>query len=467
MNCLMDRFALKVSVRDGGDAARMAPELAAALGVHQDRPLDLRFGLRKAEAPLEISRDLPTDQLLLPHTVAAQLSITGPLQVSAMPAGSRAVALGPLVALLISQAKLAALLEGKMDSIYCRYAAYAREAGGLLLFLTVDGLDAGSLTARGHVHPGHKGGACAWAAVEMPFPGILYDRCFGYAGREEAAKAREIARQAGATVINRPVKITKLQAFGVLEQYPELAPHLPYTALVTPSALTDAMARYEDLYLKPDALYKGKGVYRLTRQGGQWLLKSREEWGNWEQRFTSADELTVRLEGLLPPEDRYLMQEGLPLATYMGNRFDFRSLVQRDGRGRWVVSGMVARVAPDGSVITSPRSGGQVATAEQVLRHAFPEHWRAVLSDLEESSILLADRVDRHLGPCAELGLDVGVVRDGAVKLIEVNGKPLRVSLSRLGDPLVEERIHRYPIHFAAHLDLRGERDASGHPEGD
>ena len=41
---------------------------------------------------------------------------------------------------------------------------------------------------------------------------------------------------------------------------------------------------------------------------------------------------------------------------------------------------------------------------------------------------------------------------------IEVNGRPLMVSLQRLRDPLAAERINRYPVHYAAWLETGGDR---------
>lgn len=379
-----------------------------------------------------------------------------PVQVSICRPQAWEVALGPLVGLLISRAKLAAVLAGLVDTVYCRYAAYAREAGAILCFFTVDGLDPAGASVRGYqLHPG-AGGAWDWVETDFPLPRVVYDRCFGKEGRAEAARLRELAPTLGMAVVNHMVKITKLQAFTVLTKYSELARHLPFTAPLTPETLAGALEAHDDLYLKPDALYKGMGVYRLTRQAGDWLLGSRADGGTEHRLLPDREALMKTLGTLLAPGTNYLIQEGLPLATYLGNRFDFRSLVQKDGLGDWTVTGIVARIAPDGSPITSPRSGGCTAPAARVLQHAFPDRWKAVLTDLERVSVDLARRVDRQLGPCAELGLDLGVVADGTVRLVEVNGKPLKVSLQRLNDPLVTERIYRYPIHFACYLDISG-----------
>ena len=72
--------------------------------------------------------------------------------------------------------------------------------------------------------------------------------------------------------------------------------------------------------------------------------------------------------------------------------------------------------------------------------------------------LAVAGAIDAALGPVYELGIDLGVLQDGTVRLIEVNGMPLKVSLQRLGDPWSEQRIWRVPVHYAAWLDIGGNR---------
>jgi hypothetical protein len=398
---------------------------------------------------------------------AETLCLHGDMQLAASRTATGGLVLGPLVTLLLSRFKLQEVLAGRRDTVYCRYADYAREAGALLLFLSEDGLDPAAGTASGYLHhcDGTKG--CAWIPMQCPLPTVIYDRCFGIEGRAEAGRVRAIAEAAGILVLNHLPKITKLQAFAALAPYPDLAPHLPFTAPLTGESLSEALARFDDLYIKPDALYKGKGVYRLTRRSKGWVLQTRAEWGNEDWFLPDEADVQRALAQIKEPEADYLLQEGLPLATYLGNRFDFRSLVQRNGRGQLQVTGLVARIAPVGSVITSPRSGGQVAPADRVLQDGFGSHWGSVAAELERVSLLLAERLDRHLGPCVELGLDVGVLQDGTVKLIEVNGKPLRVSLERLRDPLITERIARFPIHSAIHFALEGVAQTEGLEQAD
>lgn len=452
----VDRCSVEVSSWEGlaGSVASASPALLASLGLSGERPVWIRFGIQSAPALIRVVPELPPGSLILSASLAKVLTLGHPLQMTAGMNDQGELALGPLVGLLISQRKLGLVLAGLSDSIYGRYARHAREVGTVLCFFTLAGLNPLTGTVRGYLL---GNGEDSWEARDFPIPRVIYDRCFGDAGRWEAVRVRELTAELGCTVVNRPVKITKLGAFEALLGDPEVDRYLPYTIPFSPQALGAALDTYPDLYLKPNALYKGKGVLRLTRGEAGWILHAQGA----EALSHGLPDKDAVARALAPLTERlaYVIQEGLALATYFGNRFDFRSLVQKGGSDEWTVSGLVARLAPVGGTVTSPRSGGLVVRADAALRHAFPDRWQQVLKDLEQASLAMARKLDARLGPCVELGLDIGVLQDGSVKLIEANGKPLRVSLQRLREPLITERIDRYPIHWAAAMDLSGPQE--------
>jgi hypothetical protein len=440
---------------DESEWVRISPHLLDQVGIRGSERFRLHFGVRSAPVRLRPDPALAPGTLCLPPPLAEQLAALPDLTLTLYRQGETGLRLGPLIGLLIAQEKMKRLLGGARDRVYCRYDRYAREAGALLLFLTPGGIDAATGTVRGYLHEAEGTEGCRWRSVLTTLPRAIFDRCFGQEGRAKAGWVRKVAADWGALVFNRQHKITKLQAFDALQEYVRLSIHLPFTARLTPSTLAQAIEHCTDLYLKPNALAKGEGVYRLTRTQNGWELRGRNAAAEGPKRFEAKADLYAQLMQTLPQGIEYVLQKGIPLATFLGNRFDFRSQVQKDGKGQWRLGGLVARIAPDGSAITSPRSGGEVAAADVALTGAFGGRAKAILEELERVSLLIARAIDRELGPCAELGLDLGVTEKGAVKLIEVNGIPLRVSLGRLKDPWVTERVNRFPIHHAAYLDTQ------------
>ena len=152
----------------------------------------------------------------------------------------------------------------------------------------------------------------------------------------------------------------------------------------------------------------------------------------------------------LTKDSEMVIQEAIPLLKYKDNPFDIRALVQKDGSGKWKVTGIIARIFAEGSIISSPRSGGKIAPIEQVL---MPKLFREeVLEGIEHFTTQAAARIDQELGLFAELGFDLGIDQSGKVWLIEINGKPLKVSLDRLLNHHLSTLAYTRPLEYAIYL---------------
>lgn len=417
-----------------------------------------RIRLGRREAPVQFRSGLWTTgpQAAVPDGMADTLGLRQPLDLTAYVSEPGVVEFGPLVGVLLSESKLAALVAGKADWVSCRYARAASEAGAGLLFLSTAGLGAEDGMARGYLHRCHPAAPCVWEPAWLPAPSVIYDRCFGEAARQEATRVRSVAPDLGIRVVNTVGRISRLEAFVALQAADDLKPALPATEKLTPRSLARALKQHDDVYLKPEFRDAKLQVYRLTRREGGWQVVTRADHDSVEWLLPAKPDLKVLVRQVERAGSPYLLQEGLPLAACLGNRFVLRALVQRDGLGRWAVSGLAARLAPRGAAFTAARGARWVVSPETALSHAFPDRWQEVLSGAEQTALRLADAVDRHLGHCLELGLDLGVLQDGSIKLIDLSGKPLRPDLEQFGDPLACQRMDRYPIHCAAYWAVKG-----------
>lgn len=107
------------------------------------------------------------------------------------------------------------------------------------------------------------------------------------------------------------------------------------------------------------------------------------------------------------------------------------------------------------SIITSPRSGGAVADLPTVLKEEFEEDdytKDGLYEKVIEVGREVAKTIEAEFGDCVELGLDMTIDIDGRVWIIEVNGKPLKVSLKWLNDPNLMTRCYCRPVEYAVFL---------------
>ena len=454
----MDRLLVEITTATGTgeDAVGLPPAVLQRLGLRQGPSYPLRFGTRRVAASFRADARMSADRMRVPAPLARRLLLPARLAAAVRPAGGSAVDIGPLIGILVPRSLWQAMRKGGLRPPYRDYVQSALETGAVPVLFAHNGVDPRAQVVRG-LHPDTRGaGPGRLVPAVLPVPRVAF-HALNSLVRQEAERFESAAPRLGCQVVDRWRRIPKLEAYRVLQRDKGLARYVPATVPLTPATLRAALTAHDDLYFKPDTGARGEGVYRLTRLDQGWLLTSATPLGIQATRLAHEAAVRAALAPLLTRGTAYLVQEGLPLATFLGNRFDLRGLVQKDGRGRWTLSGLVARVAPLGSPITSPLSGALVAPPEAALQRSFPSRWREVLAEVREVAVAAAAAIDRALGPRFEMGVDMGVLRDGSVRIIEVNGAPRKTSLEMLGDPLTAERMYRLPIHYAISLALRGD----------
>lgn len=427
----------------------VAPDLARALELEPAPQVQVAFGTRQAQLPLGVEAALPPGTIALAGQSAARLHLPRALPELTVCRRERGLRFGALIGNLVPSRWMERMVRGEPGAMHRQFGRLAAECGGLLCFFSPLDIRFRTRTVRACYLNGD-----AWEVGVTPLPRVFFERA-KLLERNWARLHRRLRRALTVTGEVRPlnpaVANTKLHDIAGLAEVETVRPLLPATRPLTLRSLREFTGEYPVVYLKPTNLNMGKGVTRLHREGDNWLVQTQTQDG-------IRTRTRRRLNGVLKSLRRgtpYLVQEGLDLASYLGNPYDVRLAVQKDGGGVWRVTGMVARVAPAGGVITSPRSGGEVGPPLRVLCHSFGvDGGAALLEELKAAGLAVARAAEKQFGPCGQLGLDMAVTQGGQIKLIEVNYRPVMVSQTRLGDPEVMGRVYLYPIAYACHLDL-------------
>ncbi|KAF9117372.1 hypothetical protein BGX30_005547, partial [Mortierella sp. GBA39] len=142
-----------------------------------------------------------------------------------------------------------------------RLAAAGRKYGIQVVVFCPDGVPEGQEIIHGYIF--NNG---AWHAVTIPFPDIVYDRCFPQRGSEYRAAARLLAN---APTGKRWILWSrglpgKGQVDQVLRKEPGLLPFLPPTAVYRGSSqLLRSLEKYDgELFMKPMSGSQGKNTLR-------------------------------------------------------------------------------------------------------------------------------------------------------------------------------------------------------------
>ncbi|AKL95358.1 endospore coat-associated protein YheD [Clostridium aceticum] len=366
-----------------------------------------------------------------------------------IPSGSRlnlkfnssTLVLGPIIGIFIKQEKIEYLKNGGWDSVYYFFQNIGIKYSSIVYFFTLSDIDWDQLKVYGYQWDINN----VWTKSSYPLPKTIYDRCFGEQGRKNAYTLRKTIADKGLSIklFNEVIKVCKRDTYEHLVNYPQINKHLPIFAPYSVKNLIQFINDFKSVYIKPDKLYKGKGVMKVTRKKGNFLIAFREEDANNKIFCKDCHSMVQQLTSLLFENQKYVLQAPIQLATFLGNRFDIRVMLQKKEPLTWEVTGINARIASEGSVITGPRSGGKVLKIKDVLAMSFPGREHEIIEQIELLSIKIGYKMEEKYGFLGELGIDLGIDVNGKVWLIEVNGRPLKVSFAALKDKAITNVIHQ------------------------
>lgn len=298
---------------------------------------------------------------------------------------------------------------------------------------------------------GHSQG---WTAEVAPLPDVLWNR---YLKRDQGALLHWLAQQS-IPFINGTY-LNKWETYRWLQQDEALRPHLPETALLNDAEVAFKMLeRHPAIFLKPVAGAAGKGILRgrLDGPGLMQLDYISAATGGMKQVHVGTEQLDRWLaQG--GRKGRYIVQQGLALNAFHGRIADLRVLAQKDGEGRWGVTGMGCRVAGHGRFTANLHTGGQGVPAELLLDAVYPDaaSREQAREEAEELALRAARRVEEAAGPMGELGLDFGIDRRGSIWLIELNGQPGRTIFEHMGRLDLSDLAYLRPVQYAKLLAAR------------
>ncbi|PYI52089.1 YheC/YheD family protein [Paenibacillus flagellatus] len=346
------------------------------------------------------------------------------------------------VGVLVNDSWFRGIPEGRMghESLPC-YERAGRLYGVTPCFFRLKDVRPGSALVNAYVKTERGYRRC-----RIPVPAVIHNRTL-YTNPRPKRAIRELVRD-GKRIFNEWNRYGKGYIHDLLMQDDSLRPHLPVTREATPDALRDMMESYASLILKPNSSSIGKGIMKLERTPEGWLVRGALGGGK-TIAFRSRLPQAVRRKLQARP---YLVQQLLPLATYLGRPFDLRVSVQRDFTGDWQVTGIAAKVAKRGSFRTNVAQGGVVYPLEKVLE-AYPRlNADTVRQSVCEFSLRVARQLSGELPHLADIGLDVGLTEYGYPMFIECNGRDLRYSFQKGSMPDEFQRTYSNPIGYAKYL---------------
>lgn len=293
----------------------------------------------------------------------------------------------------------------------------------------------------------------AWEKRQFEIPTYLYDRCF-YSEDEVSKKSQPIMnwlkRRPGNLFIGQGLP-SKWEIYKILSQDEKLSPYIPSTeqALSSPAILRTLMKKHQ-LILKPEKGSMGKGIIGLFLHQDYVEAIYKDASQLKKQQFTTRRDLKKWLDMIISSQP-YLSQTYLPLHDADNRPFDIRILLQKNGHGAWIEQGRGIRLGLPEHLISNLGGGGETHSFESwTEKMSFNQ--RQLLSDNIHTIInRLPEVLEEHFDPLFELGVDLGLTKDGAIWILDTNSKPGRKVVIETS-PEQEESLYTTLLQYCTHL---------------
>ncbi|WP_042165015.1 YheC/YheD family protein [Paenibacillus gorillae] len=270
-----------------------------------------------------------------------------------------------------------------------------------------------------------------WYRKTVPLPDVVYNRL--PSRKAETSSTISSLRE---RFVRRKIPFfnwsffNKSDVYKLLDNDPEALQHLP-ESISAPSSdkIKNLLEKHHFLYFKPTAGSLGIGIYRLTYHPKRgYFARYRKGDRNVLLRFTNFNSLMRMLHARHGSTlGNYVVQQGIRLIEIDGCPIDFRFHMHKNGKNEWVPVGIGAKKAGRGSVTTHVKNGGSLMTPEQALNRTFNDKSGEVLVKAKEVAIRLSEAIERNYPHrLGELGLDIGIDKDGEIWMFEANAKPGR-----------------------------------------
>ncbi|SDN62657.1 UDP-N-acetylmuramoyl-tripeptide--D-alanyl-D-alanine ligase [Psychrobacillus sp. OK028] len=296
------------------------------------------------------------------------------------------------------------------------YAAVAKAEGVNFFYFSPGTVNFVNRTIRGQVY--ENGG---WKERIMPFPDVIYNA----GSPEKLAKSKLIINKLKSEIPFTTNSIgNKWNINERLKGAKEFSSYLiPSEIIKNVEGFHKFISSFHKIVFKPIDGRKGKGIYFISKVGDTYVVRK----DSHDATYTKQG-INSFLEGKLS-EGTYIVQPYINSTTKSGQVFDFRLHVQKNGDGKWVVTTIYPRIAPNGSIIANINNGGFTNYLDPFLQQEFKEEAFNIRRLLEHFSLSLAEHLDqiqmeKYGEVIDEIGIDIGLDENLKIWIYEVNWRP-------------------------------------------
>lgn len=265
-----------------------------------------------------------------------------------------------------------------------------------------------------------------WRESICPWPDVVIDFC-----RKLYKPFRDMRRRKDLFTYANHKFTYKWKSMKLFASSTQVKRWIPETFIYSAAKLVQMLEKHPIVYVKPGNGTGGHSVAKIQKVNGGYLIRGRKKSGAVVKHKASSKEAVTRwfskwVQSEQIRSGKFMIQQGLDLELIPGRLMDARLIIQKDGEGKWGVTGKVLRVGGRNSPTTNLLYGDGKALRFQTFmkEHFGIQKAKEIDQECERLALNLMEVVEQRFGSMIEFGLDVGVDVKGNVWLIEANPKP-------------------------------------------
>ncbi|MGG0240634.1 YheC/YheD family protein [Bacillus rhizoplanae] len=293
-----------------------------------------------------------------------------------------------------------------------------------------------------------------WTVAEFPFPDVYYNRRGESKDDKDVQKVRETIEKMSITKINSNHFYNKWYSHQELYKYEEIRPHLPETILYkNESDIVNMLKDTSSLYLKSFRQNNGKGIIRVTKKTNCYEYKYFIKKRLMEGTASTLEELIQIIHSFYAGNE-FIVQKSIDLLQYKHSTLDLRCDVQRNGKGELECVSHAVRVSAKNSHVTNTKTKSSIYPFEEFFREKLgfsDKEIRSLKTRLERLLFNIFEKLELTYGSYGEMGIDIGIDKEGSLLLFECNIKPGKKSLWACDEQTID-RAFLNPLEYAKFL---------------
>ncbi|ABR49552.1 hypothetical protein Amet_3424 [Alkaliphilus metalliredigens QYMF] len=301
---------------------------------------------------------------------------------------------------------------------------------GLIVTCTEKSIDVDSGIVEGYyLDPKAKNLKNAWKYGKFPLPNAIFNHSF-----MSQKKVTAIQNKIGNRIFNTYLlNLDKWNTWKFLSQNDMLKKYIPYTEKYTSTKqLKSLLNRYGSLYLKPCNDGGGMGIMKLDKtKTGITLIDNNRKKHSFSNYQELSQFLKTRIASIAQQSAHFKTNSPL-LSQFLGNKLttsyivqqsvhfkkndhhvDFRLVLQKNSNLEWHFTGLVARIAHKGSIITNKRGRQKMISGRTALTSIYgvsEERTQKIETEMTNvviKTVEMYEKLGYHLGDVvADIALD-------------------------------------------------------------